>query len=124
MVFLKLLHLFALFLWLGGLLALLRLSVGGGTQALRALYLRVDLPCMVVAIGAGVVLLLHMPEKMKMGWFHLKLTCALGLVVCDVLCGVRLHAKRVRRLAGWILYGVALCLLALLLLAVYTKLKF
>jgi uncharacterized membrane protein len=84
----KLFHVFFLTLWLGSfvtLFPLLKAKLSG--PFLRSRYLNFQLPCMILTILLGIVLLINSPEKLKMGWFHMKLTGALGLIICDLISG-------------------------------------
>ena len=82
----KLFHLLFLFLWLGSLFALPYLIREKFTRCFH-FYKKYELPCMIVAVISGVLLLILNPEKLKIGAFHLKLTCALLLVGIDLWMG-------------------------------------
>lgn len=117
MLFLKLFHLLALFLWLGSLLSLIRLLIEGKTPltSLRKLYLSVDLPALIAALGFGIALLVLKGADPKAGWFHMKMTFTLVLVGCDLYTARSLFKPSKSSLYFKILYAVTLLALALLL---------
>lgn len=94
---LKLLHVLFIFIWIGSLLALTRLMGYHAKQTeetqrslgkiYRRMYLLVDLPAMVLAIFLGVVLLVLKGINLKAGWFHMKMTFTVLLVICDIYAG-------------------------------------
>jgi uncharacterized membrane protein len=51
------------------------------------MYNFVQFPCMILAVLLGLILWSQLDLSHKPGWFHMKLTFALGLVVCDLVCG-------------------------------------
>ncbi|MFT4553630.1 MAG: putative membrane protein [Chlamydiales bacterium] len=97
MGFIKLLHLICLFTWIGNLMCLTRLmgyhaKEDAATQAhlarlYRRMYKLVSLPTMCLTILLGIVLITSLPTGPSMGWLHMKLTFALGMVVVDIICG-------------------------------------
>ena len=118
----KLFHLFFLFLWVGTLFimpTLLRERV----ESCYKIYKRFEFPCMVLALVFGIFLLLTRPEKLKNGFFHMKLTAVLGLVGCDLWVGsmVTQFAKKgfaPSRKRTLIVQVLIICLLFLLLCAI------
>jgi len=90
----KLLHVLAVFIWIGNLLALTRLmgyhvkQEAETQKRLAAIYQRmvrfIGVPSMILAITCGVVLLGGLDLSHKPGWFHMKLTFLLGLIIADV----------------------------------------
>jgi len=50
------------------------------------LYRYITMPAMGVAILAGIGMIFLNPDLMKMGWFHVKLTAALLLLVATIYC--------------------------------------
>jgi protoporphyrinogen IX oxidase len=94
---LKVLHVLFIFVWIGTLLCLTRflgyLSKEEPSTQIRLakickrMYLFVDLPSMILAIVLGLVLLFYTKFGQSMGWFHMKMTFALALVICDIICG-------------------------------------
>ena len=97
MIAIKYLHLVAVFIWIGSLMSLTRfmgyhVKESVDTQMrLSKLYYRmyrlIQFPTMVVAVVLGTVLISQLDLSYKPGWFHIKLTCALGLIACDLFCG-------------------------------------
>jgi uncharacterized membrane protein len=86
--FAKFFHVFFLFLWLGSLVMLFNwLKIKANGLECRKHYFSFQLPCMLIAIFLGIFLLINSPEKLKQGWFHMKLTGALALIVCDIWSG-------------------------------------
>ena len=62
----KLLHIFFLILWIGGLVALISFLRAGIDKAFcRRHYFTMQLPCMVIAIALGVLLLINDPTKLR-----------------------------------------------------------
>ena len=106
---LKVLHLFFLILWLGGLFALTLFWSSCQTLA-RSWYRRFDLPCMALALACGISLLCIQGVHMKAGWFHMKMTGAIGLVGYDFWLGRR--TSETRPLVSIVIY-VALLLMTL-----------
>jgi len=51
------------------------------------MYRLVQFPCMVVAVVLGLILWSGLDLSYKPGWFHMKLTFAIGMVICDLVCG-------------------------------------
>ena len=82
----KLFHQLFLFLWIGALFELPALLRQRFSAAYR-LYRAIQLPCMILAIGCGIILLIMNPAKLKIGFFHMKLTAAIGLIACDLWMG-------------------------------------
>lgn len=127
MALLKLSHLFFVFLWLAGLITVSWLFAHQRKASrelaglLKRLYLSLQLPSMILAIGTGVLLFVLKGIGFKVPWIHLKLTCVLLLVVWDLILGwriVRLRAPQQR--LGWLLLhcGVLLSLIGILI-AIY-----
>lgn len=97
MGFIKLLHLICVFTWIGNLMCLTRLmgyhaKEDAATQAhlarlYRRMYKFVSLPTMCLTIILGIVLMVNLPKGPSMGWLHMKLTFALGMIIVDILCG-------------------------------------
>lgn len=90
---LKIVHIFAIILWLGPLFLLQQLSCMA-TFELKKLYLRIDVPAMIIALISGGILLYLKGVDMKAGWFHMKMTGVLGLVLIDVWTGFSLSKAR------------------------------
>ena len=95
---LKLVHLLGMIMYVGGLLTLTRLlghavryespvSRADAYRVLKRMHVFVDWGGLVLMLGAGLWLLVADPmgkAYMKQGYFHLKLMCALALIVCDI----------------------------------------
>ena len=79
----KVFHLIFLFLWLGSLFILPHLIREKFSGCFR-FYKKYELPCMIFAVISGILLLLLNPEKLKMGGFHMKLTCVFILIGIDL----------------------------------------
>jgi|ERR1700722_9169337 len=106
MAILKLFHVFVVFVWIGSLLTLSRLSAYQAKEPpdiqlkfgkiLRRMYLTVDLPAMLLTIGLGVTSVFVKGVDWKAPWLHMKLTFAFLLILCDLLVGrqIILHSKK------------------------------
>lgn len=123
--FAKLFHVFFLFLWVGGLVALISfLKVGTNRVFCRKHYFMLQLPCMIIAVALGIFLLVQSPEKLRLGWFHMKLTGALGLIFCDIWAAKGLSSKGLERAqksrgSYWFMQGCTVLFLLLSLSAIY-----
>ncbi len=122
MIMIKVFHLFFLYLWLAHLFVLPACLREKMTACYR-LYKRVELPCMILALSLGVVLLLMMPHKLKNGLFHLKLTAVLGLVGCDIWVGRTSYLFATKSLmpsrrATFVMQGIIAGLLFVILCAI------
>ena len=98
----KVLHLFFLISWLGSLLVLPLLAlprpffcVEGMQARLQKFYRTYQLPSMLAAILFGVILFILLPKHMKAGWFHMKLTGAVGLVALDLMFAIQLFKVKI-----------------------------
>lgn len=101
MTILKLFHVLFLFIWIGSLLSLTRfqgylsneeVSVQTRLAKLcRRMYLIIDMPSMIISIVLGIILFIYTPLKSPLGWFHMKLTFTVGLIICDIICGRMIH---------------------------------
>lgn len=97
MTIIKVLHVLFIFVWIGNLLCLTRFlgylcKEDPATQIRLAkickrMYLFADLPSMILAIVLGLVLLYYVQFGQSLGWFHMKMTFALLLIICDIVCG-------------------------------------
>jgi putative membrane protein len=97
MHWIKALHVLTVFIWIGTLLSLTRVmgyqvKEDAETQLRIAkicqrMYSLVQLPCMILSIVFGVFLLSSVNFSYNPGWFHMKMTFTMGLVVCDIFCG-------------------------------------
>ncbi len=97
MNYIKLLHILFMIIWVGQLLSLSRLLGYNRKLSVEALkemvplyyrmYLFVEVPSMILAIGTGVLLMLNKMEVLKMPYFHLKLTLVGLLVILDFVLG-------------------------------------
>lgn len=95
MLIVKLLHVVAVFIWVGNLLALTRLmgyhvKQTPETQAqLVKIYQRmiyfIGIPAMILAILCGMILISNVNWSYRPGWFHMKLTFVVGIVIADLL---------------------------------------
>jgi protoporphyrinogen IX oxidase len=133
MNFLKLLHVFFLFCWIGSLITLTRLGTAlpndssFKTQSFltyRRVYFMHDLPSMILAILTGIILFIFVPLEWRAGWFHMKLSFVVLLVVCDILTGVTIYrfsknpSIKSEVLFGW-LHMLTLLFLILILFSIY-----
>ena len=101
-------HLLGLILYLGGFLALSRWlakavrfeSADARTEAYRVLkrmHKFVDWPGLGMAVLTGLYMLMVGNKHqgyMKAGYFHIKLTCVIALIVCDVIVTRKLFALK------------------------------
>lgn len=97
MAFVKLLHVVFVFVWVGSLMMLTRfmgyhVKENPDTQMrLAKMYKRtynfVQFPSMIMAVALGLILWAFLDLSYKPGWFHFKLAMALGLIICDLICG-------------------------------------
>ena len=101
-LWIKSLHLIALICWYAGLFYLPRLYVYHSVVEDEISHQRFSLmsfrlyyyimnPSMVLTIGSGLGMTYLNPSLWQQGWFHIKLTAVLLLVVFHVLCGVYQH---------------------------------
>ena len=130
MATLKLLHVLFIFVWIGTLLTLSRLMgyltkeqpiVQERVRALvRRIYLLVDLPSMVIAVGLGISLLFLKDINWKAPYLHMKLTLAFFLIVSDLITGWRVVKKNVDKAVVYkTLHGVITLLFIGVLIAIY-----
>jgi uncharacterized membrane protein len=122
----KLIHVIFVILWLGTLfciLQLMRLSkkappveVDKIASLCRTLYARFDLSFCIGAIASGLLLLFFQENwNYKAGWFHMKMTGVIGLLIIDFLVGRKIRysiseKKPFVHLAGLI---ISFCLIVL-----------
>ena len=99
MDWIKWLHVLGVILYAGGLMGLTRLlghavrfkgedSRADSYRVFKRMHKFVDLGGLGILLVTGLLLLITDPwgkEYMKQGYFHMKLTCVLVLVVCEVL---------------------------------------
>lgn len=93
----KFFHVLFVFIWIGGLLSLTRLmgyhckEEDQVQRRLALLYKRmyffVQMPSMILAVVCGLILWATTDLSYHPGWFHMKLTFASVLIVCDVISG-------------------------------------
>lgn len=136
MVYLKMFHLLFIIIWMGTLLTLTRLlgyhvKLDEATQLKMAkvykrIYNFVDMPSMIAAIILGLFLLMTKASSMDLsqGWFHMKMTFVVLLVVVDVACGkwiqqLELTPDTSRGVKYKILHGITGLLLIGILFSVY-----
>lgn len=93
MVFLKLFHLFFLFVWLGSLLFITRAGSVIERSGLKSIYITTNLPSMSLALTFGIILFIMRGASFQGGWFHMKLTMVSFLVLTDILVGKKLFGK-------------------------------
>lgn len=97
MTVLKMLHVLFLFVWIGSLLSLTRflgylpqeesLVQTRLAKLCKRIYLFVELPSLILAVVLGLILLIPLKFGPSAGWFHMKMTFAVALVICDIICG-------------------------------------
>lgn len=97
MAIVKLLHVTFVFIWVGNLLALTRLlgyhnKLDDAAQLqmgpiYNRMYKFVGLPCLALAFIFGSVLILNLNQEKGLSWFFHKLVFAIGLIICDFICG-------------------------------------
>jgi putative membrane protein len=125
-LWLKLVHVLGVVMYVGGLLTLTRLlghavryespvSRADAFRVLKRMHVFVDWGGLFLMLGAGIWLVVADPmgkAYMKQGYFHLKLTCALALIVCDIMLSrklFRMQGEGPHPSAGFfrIMHGVA-----------------
>lgn len=103
-LWLKWVHVLGMVIYVGGLLTLTRLlghavrfeaptSRADAYRVLKRMHMFVDWGGLVLMLAAGLWLLIADPmgkAYLKHGYFHLKLTCMLALILCDVSLSRRL----------------------------------
>lgn len=98
MLWLKALHIIAMVAWFAGIFYLPRLFVyhADTHDAIslqrfkvmeRRLYFGIMWPAMLLTLGFGVSLLVVVPDYLRMGWLHAKLSLVGLLVVYHLYCG-------------------------------------
>lgn len=122
--FFKLVHVFFIILWIGSLLTLSRLmskaSHSDAKEQYKKVYFTLDLPSMIIAIIFGIILLFNVPINFKAGWFHAKMTGAIGLILCDIwLLGGFMCPKRAKKRFSPIHFVITCLVLLLTLSAIY-----
>jgi len=99
MLWVKFLHVLGMIVYVGGFLALTRLagkavlfdtvkSRADSYRTFRRMHMFADWGGLAIMVVCGLILLLADPwtkEYMKQGYFHMKLTFFVGILVCDVL---------------------------------------
>jgi len=110
------LHIFAIALWVGGLLVAARLSAGGATPEARRGVARWSLwPALVLVLLTGLLLLLERGVAAVFGsggWFHVKLTLVALLLGLHVWL-----ARGGERNLGWLVLPVGALALGSIYLA-------
>ncbi|MDR3623980.1 MAG: CopD family protein [Chlamydiales bacterium] len=130
MVLLKVFHVLCVFVWVGNLVTLtgllgyfpkedekiqLRLA-----QICKKIYLMVNIPSLVLVIITGLFLLPQTKFGASLGWFHMKLTFVVLLIVCDLIAGrfiqkLQFHPAAQKSLKYKILHAATvLCLIGIL----------
>ena len=120
-------HLLFVFSWIGCLLGLTRVlaySKREPEEIQKSLYrmwkrsyLFIDLPSMLLTIASGVLLVIFFkPDAFKQGYFHLKMTAVVILIICDVTLGFKILR---RKKGSFLLHGIAALCLLLILFAIY-----
>jgi len=103
-LWLKLVHVLGMVMYVGGLLTLTRLlghavryespvSRADAYRVLKRMHVFVDWGGLFLMVAAGVWLLVADPmgkAYMTKGYFHIKLTCAIVLIVCDIMLSRKL----------------------------------
>lgn len=89
MEYLKLSHLFFVFIWIGSLLTTTRilpslLKLEGSLSLWRRFYFLVDLPSMILAVFTGIALFFLKGIAIMQPWLHMKFTFVFLLILCDV----------------------------------------
>ena len=103
MAILKLLHVFAVFVWVGCLLTLsgclsYQASKTPGDQRklgkmLKRAYLAIDLPAMIMSLTLGVLSFFIKKVEFK-PWLHMKLTFVFFLILCDLYVARKIFLHR------------------------------
>ena len=98
--FLKLIHIVFIIVWLGSLILLSTavkyrekwgMSLADAKKFFRSVYFSFQLPSMILAVLFGLLLFSLSDSNFKAGWFHMKMTAAIGLIGCDIWLGCLLN---------------------------------
>ncbi len=130
MATIKFFHVLFVFIWVGNLLALTRLLGYHVKQDIQTqknmvlvyqrMYRFISLPSMAMTIVFGSVLIMNIDPDKGLFWFAHKLAFAMGVIVCDFICGFYISdlvgkADTSRGVKYKILHGVCgLCLIGVL----------
>ena len=127
----KVFHFIFVFIWVGSLMNLTRMMIKHHSydlqtrEVLAGLYSRsyyyMQLPCMLMGVTLGMVLIAQLDQTKSLGWFHMKLAFAMGMIMCDVLCSRFVQKIRdeeggskgygmVHGISGLLLLGIAISL--------------
>lgn len=98
-LWLKALHVVAIISWMAGMLYLVRLYVNHAMETEpivmerfqgmeRRLLNAITTPAMVVSVLTGTAMLVMLPYLLTQPWMHVKLTCAVGMIVMHWLAMV------------------------------------
>lgn len=115
----KLVHVLAMSIWVGMLFVLQILNfkpIDGLQGILKKIYRRFDHLAMLIVLISGFYLLYIKGIDLKSGWFHMKMTGALGLVFVDLWTG---RAIRRGKPSSKLLFVVFFLSLILIFTAIY-----
>lgn len=92
----KVFHFVFVFIWVGSLMTLTRMMMKHNSyteevkEVMVNLYSRfynfAQLPSMIIAVTLGMILIGQLDQSKNLGWFHMKLTLAMSMIFCDILC--------------------------------------
>lgn len=134
MAVIKTLHVLCAFIWVGNLLALTRLmgyqvKEDEHTQMrlariYRRMYQFVGLPTMALTVIFGAILFSQINLEEGMAWLVCKIIFAVGIIVCDVICGQFISELNIKPCTGRgiqykILHGVVGLLLIGVIVSIY-----
>lgn len=110
MILLKIVHLFFVFVWIGSLLILSRLLTYFHRETpevqtrlaliFRKMYLFVDLPSLILTVVSGLILFTLTTFGPSLGWFHMKITFVLLLIVADIFLGKEIIKLQTKPITG------------------------
>ncbi len=130
MAWIKVFHFMFVFIWVGSLMTLTRMMIKHHTyeaatrEVMANLYSRIyyvaQLPSMVIAVTLGMILISSLDQSGSMGWFHMKISLAMMMIMCDVVCSrfvTKLQAEGSNKgvhvlhgVSGLLLVGIAVSL--------------
>jgi uncharacterized membrane protein len=134
MTWIKVLHVLLVFIWIGNLLTLSRIfgyhvkeerNVQERTvKWYRRIYFFVNIPCMILAVTFGLILLMQPQFRGQPLWFNVKIIFILGLIGCDLVVGKQImylqnNFKKFKGIRYKILHGVLGLLFLGVMISVY-----
>ena len=130
MLAIKVIHVLAVFMWIGCMVSLTHwmnyymkqepIFQANLSKMFYRTYHYVEFPAMCLVVITGLILLTQLELAPKGGWFHMKLTFAFLLIICDMVIGsgVRKMSKGLAKGSGRayraLHIAVTLCLVGIL----------